>query len=138
MGRDEEICYHKIKDMKILIIEDDKFLRDLMSQKLTKEGFSVKEALDGEEGLKMALEEPPDLVLLDLILPRIDGFGVLERIKKEQKLSHLPVLILSNLGQKEDVQRALSMGAQDFLIKSNFTLGEIVEKIKTILKKKYV
>ncbi|OGF74101.1 hypothetical protein A2Z63_03130 [Candidatus Giovannonibacteria bacterium RIFCSPLOWO2_02_44_8] len=124
--------------MKILIIEDDKFLRDLMSQKLTKEGFSVKEALDGEEGLKMALEEPPDLVLLDLILPRVDGFGVLERIKKEPKLSHLPVLILSNLGQKEDVGRALSMGAEDFLIKSNFTLGEIVEKIKTILKKKYV
>ena len=138
MGRDEEICYYRMTSMKILIIEDDKFLRDLMSQKLTKEGFSVKEALDGEEGLKMALEEPPDLVLLDLILPRVDGFGVLERIKKEPKLSHLPVLILSNLGQKEDVGRALSMGAEDFLIKSNFTLGEIVEKIKTILKKKYV
>ncbi|OGF51919.1 hypothetical protein A3I27_01025 [Candidatus Giovannonibacteria bacterium RIFCSPLOWO2_02_FULL_43_11b] len=124
--------------MKILIIEDDKFLRDLMSQKLVKEGFNVKEALDGEDGLKIALEETPDLILLDLILPRIDGFEVLERIKKNEKLSDLPVLILSNLGQKADVQRAMSMGAQEFLIKSNFTLGEIVEKIKTILKKKYV
>lgn len=124
--------------MKILIIEDDKFLRDLMSQKLIKEGFSVKVAIDGEEGLKTAIADPPDLILLDLILPRIDGFGVLGKIKKEEKLSHLPVLILSNLGQKEDVKRAMSMGAQDFLIKSNFTLGEITERIKTILKKKYV
>lgn len=138
MGGDEKICYSRTIIMKILIVEDDKFLRDLMSQKLSKEGFSVKEAFDGEEGLKLALDDPPDLILLDLILPRIDGFGVLERIKKEQKLSHLPVLILSNLGQKEDVQRAMSMGAQDFLIKSNFTLGEIVEKIKAILNKKYV
>lgn len=124
--------------MKVLIIEDDKFLRDLMSQKLSHEGFSVKEAIDGEEGFKIALEDPPDLILLDLILPRIDGFSVLEKIKKESKLSHIPTVILSNLGQKEDVARAMSMGAEDFLIKSNFTLGEIVEKIKAILKKKYV
>ena len=124
--------------MKVLVIEDDKFLRDLMIQKLTKEGFSVREALDGEEGLKIAVEDPPDLILLDLILPRIDGFGVLEKMKGEPKLAGKPVLVLSNLGQKEDVTRALSLGAADFLIKSNFTLSEVVEKIKTIVKKKYV
>ena len=124
--------------MKVLIIEDDKFLRDLMSQKLSKEGFNVKEAVDGEEGLRAASESPPDLILLDLILPRIDGFGVLEKIKSDPKLAQLPVLVLSNLGQKEDVTRALSLGAQDFMIKSNFTLGEVVQKIKAILKKKYL
>jgi len=124
--------------MKILIIEDDKFLRDLMSQKLLHEGFTVKEALDGEEGIKSALEDTPDLILLDLILPRIDGFAVLEKMKSEPKLASLPILILSNLGQKEDVTRAMSLGAVDFLIKSNFTLGEVVEKIKAVLKQKYV
>lgn len=124
--------------MKVLIIEDDKFLRDLMTQKLANEGFSVKEATDGEEGLKTALEDPPDLILLDLILPRLDGFDVLEKIKKDSRLSSLPVLVLSNLGQKEDVTRAMSLGAEDFLVKSNFTLGEVVEKIKAVLKKKYV
>ena len=124
--------------MKILIIEDDKFLRDLMSQKLLHEGFTVKEALDGEEGIKSALEDTPDLILLDLILPRIDGFAVLENMKSEPKLASLPILILSNLGQKEDVTRAMSLGAVDFLIKSNFTLGEVVEKIKAVLKQKYV
>ena len=124
--------------MKVLVIEDDKFLRDLMIQKLTKEGFSVREALDGEEGLKIAVEDPPDLILLDLILPRIDGFGDLEKMKGEPKLAGKPDLVLSNLGQKEDVTRALSLGAADFLIKSNFTLSEVVEKIKTIVKKKYV
>jgi DNA-binding response OmpR family regulator len=122
--------------MKVLIVEDDKFLRDLMSEKLAHEGYDVKIALDGEEGLKAALAELPDLILLDLILPRIDGFAVLEKIKADPKLEKIPVLILSNLGQKEDVTRALSLGAVDFLIKSNFTLGEIVEKIKSVLKEK--
>lgn len=124
--------------MKVLIVEDDKFLRDLMSQKLSHDGFTVKEAIDGEEGIKSATQDPPDLILLDLLLPRIDGFGVLEKIKKDAKLANIPVVILSNLGQKEDVTKAMAMGAQDFLIKSNFTLGEVVEKIKAILKKKYV
>lgn len=124
--------------MKVLIIEDDKFLRDLLRQKLGRDGFLVKEAIDGEEGLKSALDDRPDLILLDLILPQIDGFGVLEKIKKDPKLSAIPVLVLSNLGQREDVSRALSAGAEDFLIKSNFTLGEVVQKIKNVLKKKYV
>src|SRR3989344_1953875 len=123
--------------MKILIIEDDKFLRDLISQKLQHDGFAVKEATDGESGLEAALQDPPDLILLDLILPRLDGFAVLEKIKKDEKLKKTPVLVLSNLGQKDDVSRAILLGAEDFLIKSNFTLGEVVEKIKGILNKKY-
>jgi DNA-binding response OmpR family regulator len=119
---------------KILIIEDDKFLRELIAQKLLKEDFEVSEAIDGEEGLKKVKEEKPDLILLDLILPGIDGFEALARMKEDPALSSIPVIILSNLGQKEDVERGLKLGAVDYLIKAHFTPGEIIEKIKTNLK----
>lgn len=119
---------------KILIIEDDKFLRELVGQKLIKEDYDVSEAIDGEEGIKKVKEEKPDLILLDLILPSIDGFEVLSRIKGDPSLSSIPVIILSNLGQKEDVEKGLKMGAIDYLIKAHFTPGEIIEKIKNALK----
>jgi DNA-binding response OmpR family regulator len=119
---------------KILIIEDDKFLRELIVRKLNKEDFEVSEAVDGEEGIKKIIEEKPDLILLDLILPGIDGFEVLARMKKESSLSSIPVIILSNLGQKDDVEKGLKMGAIDYLIKAHFTPGEIIEKIKVALK----
>jgi len=95
---------------KILIIEDDKFLRELIVKKLVKEGYEISEAVDGEEGIKKVKEEKPDLVLLDLILPGIDGFEVLSRTKEDPALSQIPVIILSNLGQKEDVERGLGLG----------------------------
>ena len=118
----------------ILIIEDDKFLRELIAQKLIKEDFEVSEAVDGEEGIKKIKEEKPDLILLDLILPGIDGFEVLARMKKESTLASTPVIILSNLGQKDDVEKGLKMGAVDYLIKAHFTPGEIIDKIKAALK----
>ena len=118
----------------ILIIEDDKFLKELIVRKLTEEGFGVSEAVDGEEGIKKIKEEKPDLVLLDLILPGIDGFEVLSQMRKESALSSIPVIILSNLGQKEDVEKGLKMGAVDYLIKAHFTPGEIIDKIKAALK----
>jgi DNA-binding response OmpR family regulator len=118
---------------KILIVEDDKFLRELIAKKLKNEGFDVVEAVDGKEGLKKIKEERPDLVLLDLILPGIDGFEVLARVKEDPNLAQIPVIILSNLGQREEVERGLKLGARDYLIKAHFTPGEIVEKIKNIL-----
>ena len=118
----------------ILIIEDDKFLRELIAQKLLKEGFEISEAIDGEEGIKKIKEEKPDLILLDLILPGIDGFEVLSRAKKDPSLASIPVIILSNLGQKDDVERGLKLGAIDYLIKAHFTPGEIIEKVRNILK----
>lgn len=118
---------------KILIIEDDKFLRDLITQKLKKEGFGVAEAVDGEKGLKKIKAEKPDLVLLDLILPGIDGFEVLAKAKEDPVLAEVPVIILSNLGQKDDIERGLRLGAVDYLIKAHFTPGEIIEKIKKAL-----
>ena len=118
----------------ILIIEDDKFLRELIVRKLTEEGFGVSEAVDGEEGIKKIKEEKPDLILLDLILPGIDGFEVLSKKKEDPALASIPVIILSNLGQKDDVEKGLKMGAVDYLIKAHFTPGEIIEKIKVVLK----
>ena len=118
----------------ILIIEDDKFLRELVIRKLIKEGYETSEAVDGEEGIKKIKEEKPDLILLDLILPGIDGFEVLSKMREDPALAQIPVIILSNLGQKDDVEKGLKMGAIDYLIKAHFTPGEIIEKIKVVLK----
>jgi len=118
----------------ILIVEDDKFLRELIVRKLKEENFNITEAIDGEEGIKKIKEEKPDLVLLDLILPGIDGFEVLSKMKEDMSLAQIPVIILSNLGQKDDVERGLKLGAVDYLIKAHFTPGEIIEKVKTALK----
>ncbi len=118
---------------KILVIEDDKFLRELISQKLIKEGYDIAEAVDGEKGVESVKEEKPDLVLLDLILPGIDGFEVLSKIKSDPASAQIPIIILSNLGQKDDIERGLKMGAADYLIKAHFTPGEIIDKIRTVL-----
>lgn len=117
----------------ILIVEDDKFLRELIAQKLSREGFGVLEAVDGEQGIEQIREKKPDLVLLDLILPGMDGFDVLAKIKEEPTLAAIPVVILSNLGQRDDIERGLQLGAKDYLIKAHFTPGEVIDKIKGAL-----
>ncbi|MCL5010914.1 MAG: response regulator [Patescibacteria group bacterium] len=119
---------------KILIIEDDTFLRELMKRKTQEAGFEVIESVDGESGVKAAKEQKPDLVLLDLILPGVNGFEVLAALKEDVATSDIPVLILSNLGQQEDIDKAMRLGAADFMIKAHFTPNEIVEKAKQILK----
>ena len=118
---------------KILIIEDDKFLRELIARKLSDENFEIEQAIDGEEGMKKIKQLKPDLVLLDLILPGIDGFEVLVKMKEEPNLSSIPVIILSNLGQREDVERGLKLGAVDYLVKAHFTPNEIIKKVKGAL-----
>lgn len=120
--------------IKVLIVEDDKFLRELITQKVGAEGYEVVGAQDGEEGLRMAREEKPSLVLLDLILPTMDGFEVLRQLKAGDDTKNIPVIILSNLGQKEDVDKGIKLGAEDYMIKAHFTPGEITEKIKSIVK----
>jgi len=118
---------------KILLIEDDKFLRELMVKKLLTMDYDVAFAVDGESGLSMIKEVKPDVVLLDLILPGINGFEVLEKAKQDPEIADIPVIILSNLGQKEDIERGQKLGAADFMIKAHFTPQEVVNKIKTIL-----
>lgn len=119
----------------ILIIEDDKLLREVITKKLTIEDFEVQEAVDGGSGLRALKEKRPDLILLDLVLPGMDGFEFLSKIKADSHLASIPVVIISNLSQKEDVKRGLKLGAIDYLIKAHFNPSQIVEKIKDILKK---
>ena len=119
---------------KILVVEDDKFLSSALRVKLEKSGFEVKTALDGQEGIEVLAAFTPDIILLDLIMPRKDGFAVLEYLKNSDALKKIPVIIISNLGQKEDIDRGMRMGARDYFIKSEIPLAEVVVKIKTLLK----
>lgn len=118
---------------KILLIEDDKFLRELMGQKIINLNYDLVTAVDGEEGLKKIKKEKPDVVLLDLMLPGMNGFEVLEKAKADPDIAKIPVIILSNLGQAEDIEKGLKLGAKDFLIKAHFTPQEIINKLKVIL-----
>ena len=117
----------------ILVVEDDQFLRDLIVKKLEEEGLDIIQAVDGEEGLQLIKENKPALVLLDLILPGIDGFEVLKQAKSDPETKDIPIIILSNLGQKDDIERGLELGARDFMVKAHFTPEEIVKKTKEVL-----
>jgi DNA-binding response OmpR family regulator len=119
---------------KILIVEDDSFMEKSLSFTLKEEGYGVDIARDGEEALDKIEKIDLDLILLDIILPKIDGFEVLEKIKENPKTKKMPVIILSNLGQKEDVERGLKLGANGYIIKAHFKLEDVINKIKDILK----
>lgn len=122
------------EEKKILIIEDDYYLRDLMARQLLIEGFKVVGAEDGETGLEKAASEKPDLILLDLILPGIDGYEVLEKLKSNPELSKITVVIVSNLAQKSDIEKGLKMGAAEYLVKFDHTPEEVAKKVKKIIK----
>lgn len=119
-----------IANKPILIVEDDKFLRELLVRKLEAAGFKILTATDGQEALKKIKEKNPRLILLDLILPGMDGFEVLKKVKEDEKNNKIPVIILSNLGQREEVEKGIKLGAADYLIKAHFTPDEIISKIK--------
>ncbi len=121
--------------IKILLIEDDPFLLNMYATKFELENFKVVMAEDGEKGLKTAIKEIPDIILLDIMLPQMDGFEVLKGLKEEKSTQAIPVILLTNLSQKEEVERGLSMGANDYLIKAHFMPSEVVDKIKEVLKK---
>ncbi|MFA5997219.1 MAG: response regulator [Candidatus Paceibacterota bacterium] len=117
----------------VLVIEDDKFLKELLVKKISKEGFDVQNAVDAESAFRAIEDRKPDIVLTDLILPGVDGFGILEHIKNDPLTKDVPVVILSNLGQQEDLDKGIALGATDYMIKANFTLDEIVAKVHSII-----
>lgn len=119
---------------KVLLVEDEEALRQAMTEYLNGEKFKVLGAMDGQMGLEMAQTELPDIILLDIILPKMDGFTVLEAIKKEEKTKHIPVILLTNLENMETIQKAFERGAAAYLIKADFKLEDVVKKIKEILK----
>ena len=120
---------------KILFVEDESALQKAVTGALLREGFDVRAALTGEAGLALAKKEAPDLILLDIVLPEKDGFAVLEELKKDPITARIPVIIMSNLEGSEDVQKALERGATTYLVKMNYKLEEVVEKIKSLLEK---
>ncbi len=123
--------------IRLLLVEDDQFLRDLMHTKLSRENFDVTVAVDGNQGLQHIQAQRPDIVLLDVILPGIDGFRVLEMVRKDHDpaIAKTPIILLSNLGQDSDVAKGKELGATDYLIKSNLTIDEIIAKVRTVLGK---
>lgn len=125
---------HTTNKMKtILFIEDESALQKTFGDLLTQEGHKMIPALDGETGLKLAKKEKPDLILLDLILPKIHGFQVLKKLKEDPETKEIPIIILTNLEDMGDVEKALELGATTYLVKANYTLEEVLEKIKKAL-----
>lgn len=117
----------------IVLVEDDEFLAELYATKLGIEGYKVYLATDGRKGLKLIQEKNPSLILLDILLPKMDGFGVLEQAKKDPKTKKVPVILLTNLSQRGDIQRGFDLGADDYLIKAHFMPSEVVAKIRRLI-----
>lgn len=123
------------KKHRILLIEDDSFLSGMYDTKLKLEGFDVVLAEDGAKGLELAVSQNPDIILLDIILPKMDGFSVLKHLRDNPDAKNIPVILMTNLGQKEDVEKGIALGAKDYLVKAHFMPSEVVEKIKQYLGK---
>lgn len=119
---------------KILIVEDDSFLKNLESSKFTHEGFAVTTAVTGAEVDTALAEELPDIIILDLMLPDVDGFELLKKFKAEDKTKMIPVIVFSNVSDEIEMKRVLDAGAAEFMVKSNFTLSDVIEKINALVK----
>lgn len=118
----------------ILLVEDDSFVSDIYQTKISSEGFDIMVAENGLEAIKKLEEKIPDLILLDIIMPYMDGIETLKRIKAEEKWKKIPVILLTNLSEKEKIEEALGIGADDYLIKSHFTPSEVISKVNMMLK----
>jgi len=120
-------------EIRVLIVEDDQFLRELIAQKLLGEGYDAESVIDAKGAYKALHKKTPNIILLDIILPGESGFTILEKLKADEQFATIPVVVLSNLGQREDMEKAKKLGAKDFLIKANFTPEEIVQHIKKFI-----
>jgi DNA-binding response OmpR family regulator len=118
----------------VLIVEDDSFLQGLEAKKLKKEGYEIITASTGEEAMKKINEPDISVILLDLILPNFDGFEILKKIRETDSLKKTPVIVFSNLSEDKDMKKAEELGATDYMIKSNFTLDELLTHINKVLK----
>ncbi len=120
---------------KILIIEDDRFLSSILKGRLEKEGLTVLQSFDGEEGLTALKQEKPDLVLLDLIMPKKSGFEVLEAVSLDPELNRIPIMIASNLGQDSDIQKAKNLGAVEYYVKVRTSIDELAQLVKNVIQR---
>lgn len=115
---------------KILFIEDESALQKTFGEILTQEGYEMISALDGEVGLRIAKDKKPDLILLDIILPKIHGFEVLKKLKEDKETNGIPIIVLTNLERISDIDKAIELGATTYLVKAQYSLEEVVQKIK--------
>lgn len=118
---------------RILLVEDDVFLAGIYKKKFEVEGFKISVSDNGKKGLDDAKKNPPDLILLDVLLPKMDGFTVLKELKSDPATKEIPVILLTNLGQKDDVEKGIESGAEDYLIKIHFKPSEVVDKVRKVL-----
>jgi len=118
---------------KVLVVDDEPLLQDIYKKGLEKRGFTVCQASDGEEGIRKAREEKPDIILLDLMMPKMDGLAALRQLKEGEETSKIPVIVLTNFGQEEYIKNALDSGADDFILKFRITPEELGQRIKKIL-----
>lgn len=116
----------------ILLVEDEEMLANMYEVKFKKDGFNLMKALDGETGLALAKEKQPDAILLDVIMPKMDGFTVLRQLREDEKTKKIPVILLTNLGQDEDIKKGQDLGANGYLVKANLTPAEVVAKVKEL------
>ncbi len=119
--------------MKILIVEDEEVLAKVLQEKLENSGYAAEIAMDGDAALAAAEKFRPDAIVLDLLLPKKNGFEVLETLKANEVLKMIPVIVVSNLGEDSDIKRSLQLGAADYYVKSEHPINEIVEKIKNVI-----
>jgi len=119
---------------KVLLVEDDPMIVDMYKVRLEEEGFEVYVTDKGSEALKIAEKEKPEVVLLDIILPEIDGFAVLQLLKEDTKTKKIPVILLTNLGQESDRQKGMKLGAADYFVKAQFTPASVIAAVKKIIK----
>lgn len=119
----------------VLLVEDDVFLSGIYQKKFEMEGYKVSLVDNGEKVFSEVKKKKPDIVLLDILLPKLDGFAVLSKLKSDAEIKEIPVILLTNLGQKDDVEKGLQLGAVDYLIKAHFKPSEVVDKVKKVLQR---
>lgn len=125
-------------EAKILIVEDDRYISKMYQLKLSLDGFDVQVADNGRIGIEKVKEFRPDIILTDILMPEVDGFEVIKQVKADEELKEIPILIMSNLGQEDNIQKGLELGALGYIVKSQYTPSKVVEKIKEILAGKFV
>lgn len=123
----------KPSQKKILIIDDDPFIADMYVLKFKAEGFEVEAANNGKVGMKLAATMKPDVILLDVVMPAMDGFDVLQKLRSDESLGHPKIIFLTNFGQREDIRRGMQLGADGYIIKAHFTPSEVSAKVKEML-----
>lgn len=119
---------------KILLIEDDKFLSSVLKSRMEREGFTVLQAFDGNEGFEIMKDEQPDLVVLDLIMPNMSGFDLLEKVSTDPQMGDTPIVVASNLGQESDIEKAKRLGVRDYFVKVQMSIDELAETLKDLAK----